>query len=162
MSRDAEPMTSYSVTYMLKLTQQHLDEIARHGEATYPNEGGGFLIGQAAGDGVKIVKEIRSFPNQFEAAEQYHRILITDTLYRAGEAYAEGQGLDLIGFFHSHPDHPAVPSEFDREHALPWWSYVIVSVQRGQATEVLSWQLRANRSAFDEESVIRVASDTTR
>jgi proteasome lid subunit RPN8/RPN11 len=147
---------------MLKITSQQIDEISKHGEATYPNEGGGFLIGQADGDGVKVVTEIRSFPNKFEAAEQYHRILITDTLYREGEAYAEGKGLDLIGFFHSHPDHPAVPSEFDREHALPWWSYVIVSVQRGQATDVLSWQLRDNRSAFDEESVIRVAPDATR
>ena len=147
---------------MLKLTQQHIAEISKHGETTYPNEGGGFLIGRTDGDGVKVVTEIRSFPNKFEAAEQYHRILITDTLYRECEAYAEGKGLDLIGFFHSHPDHPAVPSEFDREHALPWWSYVIVSVQQGQATDVWSWQLRNDRSAFDEESVMRVASDATR
>src|SRR3972149_7935958 len=125
--------SSYQLTDMLKLTQQHIDEISKHGEATYPNEGGGFLIGQADGDGVKVVAEIRSIPNKFEAAEQYHRILITDTLYREGDAYAEDKGLDLIGFFHSHPDHPAVPSEFDREHALPWWSYVIVSVRQGQA-----------------------------
>ncbi|HEY4720281.1 MAG TPA: M67 family metallopeptidase [Anaerolineae bacterium] len=149
--------SSYQLTDMLKLTQQHIDEISKHGEATYPNEGGGFLIGQADGDGVKVVTEIRSFPNKFEAAEQYHRILITDTLYREGEAYAEGKGLDLIGFFHSHPDHPAAPSEFDREHALPWWSYVIVSVRQGQATDVLSWQLRDDRSAFDEENVMRTA-----
>ena len=149
--------SSYQLTDMLKLTQQHIDEISKHGEATYPNEGGGFLIGQADGDGVKVVTEIRSFPNKFEAAEQYHRILITDTLYREGEAYAEGKGLDLIGFFHSHPDHPAAPSEFDREHALPWWSYVIVSVRQGQATDVLSWQLRDDRSAFDEEKVMHTA-----
>ena len=65
----------------------------------------------------------------------------------------------LIGFFHSHPDHPARPSEFDREHALPWWSYVCISVQHGRLTDVLSWELREDRSRFDaEEIVIRHAA----
>jgi proteasome lid subunit RPN8/RPN11 len=139
---------------MLKISRRQLDQIARCGEETYPNEGGGFLIGRSDDAGHKVVIEVRSFPNMREAEEQYHRILITDAMYRDGEAYAEGQGLDLIGFFHSHPDHPAPPSEFDREHALPWWSYVIVSVNQGRAGDVFSWQLRDDRSRFDEEAMI--------
>jgi proteasome lid subunit RPN8/RPN11 len=139
---------------MLKISHGHLDQIARCGEKTYPNEGGGFLIGRSDDSGHKVVVEVRSFPNMREAEEQYHRILITDAMYRDGEAYAEGQGLDLIGFFHSHPDHPARPSEFDREHALPWWSYVIVAVNQGRAGDVFSWQLRDDRSRFDEEAMI--------
>ncbi len=75
-------------------------------------------------------------------------------MYREGEAYADNQGLLLIGFFHSHPDHPARPSEFDREHALPWWSYVIVSVQQGHSADVLSWALREDRSAFEAEEIV--------
>jgi proteasome lid subunit RPN8/RPN11 len=139
---------------MLKIAPQQLDEISRHGESTYPYEGGGFLIGRVDGDGGKLVTEVRVIPNQRAREDQHNRILITDDLYREGEAYAEGQGLDLVGFFHSHPDHPARPSEFDREHALPWWSYVIVSVNQGRAGDVFSWQLRDDRSAFDQESML--------
>ena len=139
---------------MLKITRAHLDQIAQAGESTYPYEGGGFLIGRADGDGLKVVTEVRVIPNQRAREDQHNRILITDDLYREGEAYAESQGLDLVGFFHSHPDHPARPSEFDREHALPWWSYVIVSVNQGRAGDVCSWQLRDDRSAFDQEQVL--------
>ena len=98
--------------------------------------------------GARSSTEIKPFENQRAIEDQHNRILITDRMYREGEAYADGKGLLLIGFFHSHPDHPARPSEFDREHALPWWSYVIVSVQQGQAADVLSWELREDRSAI--------------
>jgi proteasome lid subunit RPN8/RPN11 len=138
----------------LKITQQQLAAIARQGEMTYPYEGGGLLIGRVAGDGAKVVEEIKPFANQRETEAQHNRILITDTMYREGEAYAESKGLDLIGFFHSHPDHPARPSEFDREHALPWWSYVIVSIHQGQAGDLFSWQLRDDRSQFDQEQIV--------
>src|SRR5512141_2271476 len=138
---------------MLKIAHTHLDAIARHVEGTYPNEGGGLLIGHVDADGAKVVDEITVFENQREIEEQYHRILITDRMVKEAEEYADNKGALLIGFFHSHPDHPARPSEFDREHALPWWSYLIVSVQQGQPAEVFSWQLRDDRSQFDEEPV---------
>jgi proteasome lid subunit RPN8/RPN11 len=89
-------------------------------------------------------------------------MLIADQMYREGEDYADSKGLLLIGFFHSHPDHPAQPSEFDREHALPWWSYLIVSVRQGQAAEVLSWQLKEDRSAFDTEEIVMHPTETLR
>jgi proteasome lid subunit RPN8/RPN11 len=139
---------------MLKISPPQLNIIKQHVASTYPNEGGGLLIGRADANGSKQVIEVRSIPNQRALEDQHNRILITDQMYREGEAYADSLGLDLIGFFHSHPDHPARPSEFDQEHALPWWSYVIISVQQGQPTDVFSWQLRDDRSAFDAEELL--------
>ena len=143
---------------MLTISQPLLDQITRHVEGTYPNEGGGLLIGRVGEDGAKVLEEIKVFDNQREIEEQYHRILITDLMVQEAEDYADGKGAVLIGFFHSHPDWPARPSDFDRDHALPWWSYVIVSVQQGKAAEVLSWELRDDRSAFDEERVTKLLS----
>lgn len=138
----------------LILDRKHLTTLQQHVEGTYPYEGGGLLIGRTDERGCKIVTEIKPFENQRAIEDQHNRILITDQMYREGETYADNQGLLLIGFFHSHPDHPARPSEFDREHALPWWSYVIVSVQRGKAAEVLSWELREDRSQFEAEEIM--------
>jgi proteasome lid subunit RPN8/RPN11 len=138
----------------LLLEREHLAALTRHVERTYPHEGGGLLIGRTDEQGRKVMTEIKPFENQRAIEDQHNRILITDQMYREGEAYADGKGLLLVGFFHSHPDHPARPSEFDREHALPWWSYVIVSVQQGRSAEVLSWQLREDRSGFDGEEIV--------
>jgi proteasome lid subunit RPN8/RPN11 len=132
-----------------------LAQLEQHVERTYPYEGGGLLIGRTDEQGRKIATEIKPFENQRAIEDQHNRILITDEMYREGEEYADDKGLLLVGFFHSHPDHPARPSEFDREHALPWWSYVIVSVQQGRTAEVLSWQLREDRSGFDAEEIIQ-------
>jgi proteasome lid subunit RPN8/RPN11 len=138
----------------LMIEQAQLEQLKQHVERSYPYEGGGLLIGRAGEAGRKIVTEIKPLANQRAVEDQHNRILITDAMYRAGEAYADSRGLLLVGFFHSHPDHPARPSEFDREHALPWWSYVIVSVQQGSAAEVLSWELREDRSGFDGEEIV--------
>jgi proteasome lid subunit RPN8/RPN11 len=139
----------------LVLDREQIAALQQHVAGTYPYAGGGLRIGRSDEQGRKIVTEIRPFANQRAIEDQHNRILITDEMYRAGEEYADGQGLLLIGFFHSHPDHPARPSEFDREHALPWWSYLIVSVQQGQAADVLSWELREDRSAFNAEEIIK-------
>jgi proteasome lid subunit RPN8/RPN11 len=138
----------------LLLDRERMMALQQHVEGTYPYEGGGLLIGQVDEQGRKIVTEIKPFENQRAIEDQHNRILITDQMYREGEEYADGKGLLLIGFFHSHPDHPARPSEFDREHALPWWSYVIVSVQQGKAAETLSWELKEDRSTFCSEEIL--------
>ena len=138
----------------LLIEQAQLAQLQQHVEATYPYEGGGLLIGRTDPQRRKIVTEIRPFENQRAVEDQHNRILITDQMYREGEQYADSKDLVLIGFFHSHPDHPARPSEFDREHALPWWSYVIVSVQQGKCATVLSWELREDRSGFDGEEIV--------
>jgi proteasome lid subunit RPN8/RPN11 len=123
-------------------------EIQRHLEKAFPNEGGGFLIGSITGDD-RFVTEIRAVENIFETEEQYHRYLMEDGAFQAAEDYADENDLTLIGYFHSHPNSPAIPSEYDRVHALPNFIYLILSVQRGRAAESLVWILADDRSRFD-------------
>ena len=96
----------------------------------------------------------RSVDNQREESERYHRFLITPNVYLATEKYARTRELDIIGFYHSHPDAPARPSAYDMEHAWPWYSYVIVSVRKGSAAEITSWVMADDRSKFNEEAII--------
>ena len=126
--------------------------IQRHGEAAYPNEGCGLLLGHAL-ETDKHVVEYLPIKNEREAEAAHNRYLITATDMLMGEVVAADRGLEVIGIFHSHPDHPAEPSEFDRDHALPWYSYIITSVQNGQAVVSRSWLLADDRSAFSEESI---------
>jgi proteasome lid subunit RPN8/RPN11 len=74
------------------------------------------------------------------------------------EKEARTRGLDVMGYYHSHPDHPAMPSNYDRDHAWPWYSYVIVSVQKGLAAEVNSWVLAEDRTRFEREEIETIAS----
>jgi proteasome lid subunit RPN8/RPN11 len=136
----------------LKLTTDIYSKITAHLQAAYPNEGAGILLGSGDGDG-KTVQAVKPFGNNFEAGEQFHRYLITAEDMLAGEIEAEQLGLDVVGIFHSHPDHPAIASEYDREYALPWYSYLIVSVQNGTATDKKSWLLTDDRTKFNEEAV---------
>jgi proteasome lid subunit RPN8/RPN11 len=122
-------------------------QITRHLESTYPNEGGGFLIGQADGERVAVV-ECRPVTNIFETEEQYHRYLMEEGAFQAAEDYADTHGLALVGYFHSHPESPAVPSEFDRVHALPNFLYLILSVQQGRAVDSRGWLLADSRDRF--------------
>ena len=137
---------------MIALPPALLHAIQAHGEAAYPNEGAGLLLGSAGAEG-KTLAAILPIPNQWAAEEQYHRFLITPDDMLRGEQEAARRGLDVIGIFHSHPDHVAEPSGFDRDWALPWYSYIITSVQQAKAVETRSWTLREDRSGFDEERV---------
>jgi len=118
-------------------------------QTTYPNEGGGFLLGVRR-DNLVTIREIRPITNVYETEEQFHRYAMTPTDWMKLEDEADAQGLTLVGYYHSHPDHPAIPSEFDRVHALPNFSYLITSVQNGKAVEMRAWQLSEDRSQFDE------------
>ncbi len=117
-------------------------------EATYPNEGGGFLLGQVSDETVAIV-DIIQVDNVFAEEEQHHRYAMTPHDWMRLEDEADERGLSLVGYYHSHPDSPAVPSEYDREHALPNFIYIITSVMMARAEDMRAWQLRADRSAFD-------------
>ena len=128
-----------------KLRERIFDQL----QQTYPNEGGGFLLGSLQGDAV-TVREIRPVENVFETEEQYHRYAMTPTDWMKLEDEADAQGLALVGYYHSHPDHPAIPSEFDRVHALPNFRYLITSVQQGRAADFRAWQLSDDRSRFEE------------
>jgi len=121
-------------------------------EGTYPNEGGGFLLGQLAGDGVRI-EDVSPIQNVFAEEEQYHRYAMTPTDWARMEDAADERGLTLVGYYHSHPDSPAIPSEYDRVHALPNFVYIIVSVQDGRADHTRVWRLTDDRSQFDEQTL---------
>lgn len=137
----------------LILSHDQLDIIEQHAQSTYPEEGGGLLLGHVD-DRRTIVAEIRVLPNTWDGdAERRRRYLIPGRVMWREEQAADARGLAVVGYFHSHPDHPAAPSEFDRDHALPNWSYVIVSVRQGQAGDVRAWRLREDRSAFDPQEI---------
>ena len=128
-------------------------EIRRHGEAEYPHECCGLLIGRFDEGGRKVVTEIHPVSNAREEQARHNRSLILPEELMRGERHARELKLDVVGNYHSHPDHPAIPSSFDLEHAWPTWSYVIVSVKQGTAIDLLSWELEADRSRFNEEKI---------
>lgn len=137
------------------------DSIVQHGEGGYPNEVCGILLGKDI-DGRRVIRLTMPIENSFEQDEQYHRFLITPADMFRAERLARHDRLDVLGVYHSHPNAPAQPSEYDRDHAA-WttWSYVIVSVREGNAAELRAWKLRDDRSAYDEEEVeVSVTSAT--
>ena len=129
-----------------------LHEIHSHGESAYPEEGAGLLLGTASGQD-KVVTDILPLENARESSARHNRYMLTAEDYLRGEIEAARRGLDVLGVFHSHPDHPNQPSEFDREWAMPWFSYIITSVHAGQARASRSWCLADDRSRFDEETL---------
>lgn len=132
----------------LALSKELLDQIHAHGERAYPEEGAGFLIGS---DGK--VEDILPLENAREDGARHNRFLITPEAYLNAEVTADRLGLSLIGVFHSHPDHPNRPSEYDREWAQPFFSYIITSVNEGKAAGSRSWRLLEDRSEFEEEEI---------
>jgi proteasome lid subunit RPN8/RPN11 len=136
----------------LVLNEAQIETISKHGESAYPNECCGFLIGRID-DGAKVTVKLLAAENAREDAAQVNRFLITPDDYRAADKLARQDGLDVVGFYHSHPDHPNRPSDYDRDHAWPFYSYVIVAVANGQAEQTASWVLRDERDGFDEEDI---------
>lgn len=136
----------------LTITQQLLNDIHAHEAEAYPGEGAGFLLGTADGDS-RTVTAILKLPNAREEAARYNRYLLTPQDMLRGEQEAARLGLDVIGVFHSHPDSPNIPSEFDREWALPWFSYIISRVDSGVAVSARSWRLTDDREKFEEENI---------
>jgi proteasome lid subunit RPN8/RPN11 len=121
-------------------------------ESTYPNEGGGFLLGSQR-DRSTTVADIIQIDNVFEKEEQYHRYAMTPQDWARLEDEADSRGLTLIGYYHSHPDSPAIPSIYDRDHALPNFIYIITSVEQGKAVDMRVWRLRPDRTQFDAEDL---------
>jgi len=121
--------------------------VRRHGEETYPHECCGALVGR---DGV--VSAVVALPNTTEEGPR-RRFLVRAADYRLAERRAIELGGELLGFYHSHPDHPARPSQFDLDHAWPTFAYVIVAVTAGAAAGMTVWYLKDDRSSFDEGSL---------
>lgn len=136
----------------LKLSQSLQQEIFEQMEGTFPNEGGGFLLGLKNNEEITI-EDVIQVDNVFETEEQYHRYAMTPQNWAKMEDEADERGLLLVGYYHSHPNHPAIPSEFDRVHALPNFVYIITSVIDGTSDVQKAWLLADNRSEFTELSL---------
>jgi proteasome lid subunit RPN8/RPN11 len=137
----------------INLPEELMDKIHAHGEETYPEEGAGLLLGREQGD-YRVVVDVLPLPNGREDSARHNRYVITPQHLYEGEKQAEARGLEVIGVFHSHPDHPNRPSEFDRTWAVPWFSYIITSVQKGRAVGSRSWRLADDRQEFNEEQIV--------
>jgi len=136
---------------MIRLKSADIEEIKQVAQKTYPHECCGVMVGSVE-DGVKTVTELIPAENQ-RTDSPANRYLITPDLLNELEKKLKGTDRAIVGFFHSHPDVPAQPSTYDQDHAWPWYSYLIVSVNRSQAGEVHNWKLRDDRSAFDAEKM---------
>ncbi|MBA3712286.1 MAG: M67 family metallopeptidase [Pyrinomonadaceae bacterium] len=142
---------------MIELNEQQESEIRKHGEQEYPHECCGLLIGRIADEGrTRIVEETYPVANAWGGeGERHHRMLIKPEDYMRAERSFRDRGIGVIGNYHSHPDHPAVPSEFDLKNLAPWptMSYIVVSVREGKTVDVRSWELEADGTRFNEEEI---------
>ncbi|GHS89924.1 hypothetical protein AGMMS49957_14260 [Synergistales bacterium] len=139
---------------MITLPEEINLAIRAEGERTYPNECCGFIFGKSeerGEDTYRSATEILPIDNAREAEERHHRFVIGPDDFMAAEREARKKGLDVLGFYHSHPNWFSRPSDYDREHALPFYSYVILSVERGRAAELTSWELTSDRELFVQE-----------
>jgi proteasome lid subunit RPN8/RPN11 len=148
----------------IRLKTQQLEQIKRHGEETYPHECCGFLLGTNK-DGVNTLHDLFKAENEWQDGDmpelpdgrresRANRYLITPQQWKRAEDHARQLGVGIIGYYHSHPDHPAQPSRFDLDHSCwPTESYIIVSIQNGRAT-VLNSFTKPDYTQFEPEEVL--------
>jgi len=136
---------------MLILSDELARRIRAHGAEGYPQECCGALLGTEGEKGREVL-EVFPLVNRRDDSPR-NRFSISPEDFRAAEKAARERGLELIGWYHSHPDHPPLPSEYDREHAWPWYSYVIVSVVEREPKQMTSWRLADNRLRFEPEAI---------
>ena len=134
----------------MKITDAQLKQIYAHAKEIYPAECCGALIGRIDGD-TKAVVELA--PAIIRRTDDPHRYLIAPEDLRRLEAQARTAGQEIVGYYHSHPDHPARPSAFDAEHAWPWYSYLIVRIDQGRGTDMASWVLDDDRPQMHSEAL---------
>jgi proteasome lid subunit RPN8/RPN11 len=140
---------------MIRIDENAIEQITAHAERDYPHECGGMLIGKFE-EGRKTVVETFPLENAREEGARHNRVLILPKDVLRAERYAREKKLDVVGYYHSHPDDKAVPSQYDLDHALPVWSYVIASVIKGKAVDIRSWEMENDRSKFNEEQIEKV------
>ena len=145
---------------MISVPDAALEVLRAEARASYPHECCGALLGRIPGDGAAAWQVVRTVPlaNTWQGERERRYLIGTDALLNV-ELEAEREGLELIGFYHSHPDHAPMPSAFDREHAWPWYTYVIVAVRPDAAGPVRAWRLADDRSAFEEQALITVTME---
>ncbi len=138
---------------MISIAEQLIKQIEAHGERDYPHECGGMLIGHFDAAKGKTVIELLPMENSSEESTRHNRVLILPKDVMRAERYAREKKLDVVGYYHSHPDDRAFPSQFDLDHALPVWSYIIVSVLEGKAADLRSWQMENARPQIVAEAL---------
>ena len=136
----------------LKIGAGDVGHIHDHAKKAYPEECAGVLVGMDTG-GMKIVVDVWRAENTHEE-ERSRRFLIEPLKIKEFEERAAERDMDVLGFYHSHPDHPAEPSEYDREHAWPGWWYVIAPVSAENVEDIRSWVLKGARSGYDEHPIV--------
>ncbi|MCL5005843.1 MAG: M67 family metallopeptidase [Acidobacteria bacterium] len=146
---------------------EELENVRAHAARDYPSECCGILLGHADGESKEVsevvpLRNLRHDPGRAQELlpvedpsreSERNRFLIDPQDQLRVEKDSRQRGLDVLGYYHSHPDHPARPSNYDREHAWPWYSYVILSVERAEAKDVTSWVLSNDRSRFEQEDL---------
>ena len=137
---------------MLLVDKACWEQMRQHAETTFPEECCGAMLGRDRDDGDREVVWALPVDNVKDGPRE-RRFLIDPRALLEAEREARRTNLDVVGIYHSHPNHPSQASAFDRDHALPYWSYLIVSCIDGRAGSVQSWRLRDDRSVFDEESI---------
>jgi len=138
----------------IKVKRVHIDEIKQHGERSYPHECCGFLLGSNEG-GSNVLEEVYPAENEREDS-RHNRYLITPDQYKRADAHARELRLGIIGYYHSHPDHPAAPSGYDLDHSCwPGESYIIVSIEQGRAAALNSFT-KPDYTKFEREEIIIV------
>ena len=141
----------------LRLRPEQVRELHAHLAAAYPEEGCGILLGREAGEGFAVERWLPLGNRSEETRGRRYLIAPEDIL--TAERQARDEGLDVIGFAHSHPDHPATPSAFDLEHAWPYYVYLIVSVQRGAVADAKAWRLTPDRGRFEPMTLALPSDD---
>ncbi len=141
----------------LKISPELADKIRAHGVATYPHECCGALLGRDVEDYAsrRVYREVHALHPLVNRRDDspHNRFSLTSADVREAEKAAQERGLEVVGWYHSHPDHPACPSQYDREHAWPWYSYIIVSIANKVPEDMTSWRLRDDRMEFDPEEI---------
>jgi proteasome lid subunit RPN8/RPN11 len=137
---------------MIELNERQLTEMREHGQRDYPFECCGLILGRFA-EGRKVVAQTYPISNAREEEAKRNRFLIRPEELMRGEKYARENGFDVVGFYHSHPDDRAIPSQYDLEHAWPTYSYIVLSVEKGQAVDLRSWEMESDRSRFNQEEI---------
>lgn len=137
---------------MIDIKKNHIDKIKEHAQKDYPYECCGILLGKFE-NGEKTVTQVLEILNEKEDENKHNRYLIPSSKILETELYAIKNGLDIVGFYHSHPDHSAIPSAYDVEHALPVYSYLIVSVYDAKAVDFTISVLTPDRAKFEKELI---------
>lgn len=138
---------------MIRVPEKLLNKIREHGVRDYPYECCGLLLGRYGAE-EKVVSEIFPISNAREESAKRNRFLIEPVELMRGERYARDKDLEVVGFYHSHPNSPAVPSQYDLEHAWPTYSYIIVSTTADSAGDLFSWEQEPDRSRFNKEEIV--------